>query len=596
MDLGGIFKNIKSDKDVSNLKRLIMRDGSLAVRLKKIRNSMHSADDKTGTMPSNPEILKLYKDLLDENVVEKNLETEHFLKRLKVRSNSGVAVISLLTKPYTCPGRCIYCPTEKNMPKSYLSREPAAARALAHRFDPYNQITSRLKALTMNGHPVDKIEMIMIGGTFNFYKKEYQEMFTKEAFRACNNWKAAEEGREFIENNTKYSLEELQKINESAHARIIGLSIETRPDYITPSELKWLRYLGVTKVELGVQHLDNKVLDFNRREMTAESIARGSELLRDYAFKVVYHMMPNLPMSNPEMDIKMFKDLYNGKNHHPDMMKIYPCMVLRGSLLYKWVTQNKLEYKAYDDETLIKVLADCESFVPSYTRLIRVIRDIPADYIIIGSKKSNLREEVDKFQKARGVKQVDIRAREIRDSEIDTNDFVLTETWYETEHGEECFLQFENKEKNKLAGFLRLRLPRFEKIKADLEKINQEIKLGKDSLTVNNWGLNDWYKESEEYAKQKLNSIDETLMDSALVRELHVYGTMKRVGEEGNQSQHTGMGKKLLSRAEEIARGDNKFNLKYKKLSIISGIGVREYYKKRGYTLESTYMTKSLED
>ena len=241
-------------------------------------------------------------------------------------------------------------------------------------------------------------------------------------------------------------------------------------------------------------------------------------------------------------------------------------------------------------------MADCESFVPSYTRLIRVIRDIPADYIIIGSKKSNLREEVDKFQKARGVKQVDIRAREIRDSEIDTNDFVLTETWYETEHGEECFLQFENKEKNKLAGFLRLRLPRFEKIKADLEKINQEIKLGKDSLTVNNWGLNDWYKESEEYAKQKLNSIDETLMDSALVRELHVYGTMKRVGEEGNQSQHTGMGKKLLSRAEEIARGDNKFNLKYKKLSIISGIGVREYYKKRGYSLESTYMTKSLED
>ncbi len=596
MDLASIFSNIRSDKDVSNLKRLIMRDGSLAVRLKKIRNMMRTADDKTGTMPSNPEILKLYRDLLDENIVEKNLETEHFLKRLKVRSNSGVAVISLLTKPYTCPGRCIYCPTEKNMPKSYLSREPAAARALAHRFDPYNQITSRLKALTMNGHPVDKIEMIMIGGTFNFYKKDYQEMFTKEAFRACNNWKAAEEGREFIENTHEYSLEQLQIINESAHARIIGLSIETRPDYITPSELKWLRYLGVTKVELGVQHLDNKVLEFNQREMTAESIARGSELLRDYAFKVVYHMMPNLPTSNPLMDVEMFRHLYDGKSHHPDMMKIYPCMVLRGSLLYKWVTQRKIEYEAYDDETLTRVLADCERFVPSYTRLIRVIRDIPADYIIIGSKKSNLREEVDKFQKARGVKQVDIRAREIRDAEIDPSDFTLTETWYETEHGEECFLQFENKEQNKLAGFLRLRLPRFDKIKQDLAGINQEIKLGKESLTANNWGLDKWYKESEEYAEEHLNMIDETLIGSALVRELHVYGTMKRVGEEGNQSQHTGMGKKLLARAEEIARGDNSFSLKYEKLSIISGIGVREYYRKRGYRLEGSYMVKDILD
>jgi len=594
MNLETLFSDIKSDKDVSNLKRYIMRDGTLGVRLKKIRNNMHTADDKTGTMPSNPEILKLYKDLLEEGVISKNLETEHFLKRLKVRSNSGVAVISLLTKPYTCPGRCIYCPTEKNMPKSYLSREPAAARALAHRFDPYNQITSRLKALTMNGHPVDKIEMIMIGGTFNFYKKEYQEHFTKEAFRACNNWKAVEEGREFIENNHEYSLEELQIINEKAHARIIGLSIETRPDYITPSELKWLRYLGVTKVELGVQHLDNKVLEYNRREMTAESIARGSELLRDYGFKVVYHMMPNLPTSNPEMDVEMFKKLYDGLDHHPDMMKIYPCMVLRGSLLYKWVTQKQIEYHAYDDATLTRVLADCERYVPCYTRLIRVIRDIPADYIIIGSKKSNLREEVDKFQKARGVEQVDIRAREIRDDEIDPNDFKMTETWYDTRHGHECFLQFENKTDNKLAGFLRLRLPKFDNIKNDFEGINQEIKAGKDSVTVNNWGLEKWYKESEAFANENLNEIDETIKDSAFVRELHVYGTLKRVGEAGTQSQHTGMGKALIARAEEISKGDNKFNLKYKKLSIIAGVGVREYYRKRGYNLKGTYMIKEI--
>jgi elongator complex protein 3 len=219
-----------------------------------------------------------------------------------------------------------------------------------------------------------------------------------------------------------------------------------------------------------------------------------------------------------------------------------------------------------------------------------MIRDIPADYIIIGSKKSNLREEVDKYQKARGVQQVDIRAREIRDAEVDPNDFELTESWYETAHGYECFLQFENKKENKLAGFLRLRLP-----KENMNFLSTSLST-KSNL---NWGIKKWQEESLQFEKDVLINtdaykIDELLNDSALVRELHVYGTMKRVGEEGNQSQHTGMGKKLLARAEEIANGDNKYNLKYKKLSIIAGVGVREYYKKRGYTLQNTYMVKSL--
>ena len=626
-----IFENIDSEVKVAKLKRLIMRDKYWHDRILSVRKKINSKVDNPGTMPNNPELLALYYELIEEkvlnqsgSVIQKSESVIQILKRLKVRSNSGVAVISLLTKPYTCPGRCIYCPTEKNMPKSYLSREPAAARALLNRFDPYKQISMRLRALTMNGHPVDKIEMIMIGGTWNFYPKEYQEWFTKESFRACNNWKSVEEGREFLEANHTKSLEELQIINESAHARIIGLSIETRPDYITESELKWLRILGVTKVELGVQHLDQGVLDFNKREMTAKSIAEGSEMLRDYGFKVVYHMMPNLPTSNPEMDVEAFRQLYNGLDHHPDMMKIYPCMVLRGSLLYKMVTQNKIEYKAYDDTILTHVLADCEKYVPNYTRLIRVIRDIPADYIIIGSKKSNLREDVDKYQQARGVPQVDIRAREIRDRDVDPKDFNMTETWYETRHGYECFLQFENEKdargQNKLAGFLRLRLPKFAEIEKDADnKIMQierekedkenenkisDINEAKNAEILNNkksqnWGLEKWYKETEEFAKLYPNKISELLASSALVRELHVYGTMRRVGEEGNQSQHTGMGKALLKRAEEIAGGDNKYfknNLisKYNKLAIISGIGVRDYYRKRGYHLEETYMIKEI--
>jgi elongator complex protein 3 len=605
-----LFANLKTEKDVANLKRKIVRDDSLyglivelrrnasqesrRVTPKRIRDMEDGDKKKT---PTNGELLALYKKLVDEGLEESRPEVFQILKRLKVRSSSGVAVVSLLTKPYTCPGRCIYCPTEKNMPKSYLSREPAAARALSHRFDPARQIESRLRALSLNGHPLDKIEMIIIGGTFNFYKKEYGEWFVKECFRACNNWRAEEEGREVIKEEHTFSLEDLQVLNESAHARIIGLSIETRPDYITPPEIKWLRYLGVTKVELGVQHLDNKVLEYNKREMTAEQIAEGVEILREYGFKLVYHMMPNLPGSNPEMDVDMFSRLYNGKLHHPDMMKIYPNMVLRGSLLYKLVTQKKIDYAAYDDDTLTRVLADCEKYVPNYTRLIRVIRDIPADYIIVGSKKSNLRESVDAYQKARGVKQVDIRAREIRDAEIDPGDFELTETWYETERGYECFLQFENKESNKIAGFLRLRLPKTPDRDVEVSPLEERV-LEKE--TLKNWGLGAWEKESNEYYQTVIQNspagkIDEVLVGAALVRELHVYGTMKRVGEEGTQSQHTGMGKRLLARAEEISLGDNSYNLSYSKIAIISGVGVREYYRKRGYSLEATYMVKNLE-
>ena len=580
-----IFSKLTSEKEVGRLKRAIMRDPVYTESVMRIRKKMNNHAEAHGAMPTNPEMLVLYDELIKEGKEEESSEVRQILKRLKVRSNSGVAVVSLLTKPYTCPGRCIYCPTEKNMPKSYLSREPAAARALTNRFDPYKQITMRLKALTMNGHPIDKVEMIFIGGTFNYYPREYQEWFTKESFRACNNWGLEKSDENFIKEDHSLSLIDLQNINENVTARIIGLSIETRPDYINALELKYLRYLGVTKVEIGVQHLDDKVLAFNKREMTERNIAESSEMLRDYGYKIVYHMMPNLPSSDRVMDVQMFRDLYSGLYHHPDMMKVYPCMTVRGSMLYKLYTQRKIDYQPYDDITLTEVLADCEVEVKLYTRLIRVIRDIPADYIVAGSRKSNLREVVDAYQKKRGYKQIDIRAREIRDGEIDTNDFELTETIYETAHGTEYFLQFENKKENKLAGFLRLRLPNEKSL---------ILNPNKDNIIANegnpNWGLGQWIEKSrQELQGLCLDQIDDTLSNAALVRELHVYGTMKRVGQEGSQSQHTGMGKALLAKAEEIAKNNN-----YSKIAIISGVGVRDYYRKRGYTLESTYMIKSL--
>lgn len=598
-----IFAKVKDEKSLGKLRTFLMKDETMRKRLFAIRAKMNSKIvDINNTMVNNSEVLALFNEMMEAGEIidtADNIQNiKQLLKRLKVRSSSGVAVVSILTKPYTCPGKCIYCPTEKNMPKSYLSREPAAARALANRFDPYKQIWSRLKALTINGHPVDKIEMILIGGTFNFYKKDYQEYFVKESFRACNNWQAKEEGRRYIEKDENLNLEELQSINETAHARIIGLSIETRPDYISYEELKWFRYLGITKVEIGVQHLDDKVLALNKRDMTIDSIKESVEKLRDYGFKFVYHMMPNLLGSDPEKDVQMFRDLYNDKYHHPDMIKIYPNMILRGSLLYKLVTQGKVQYQAYDDETLTLVLADCEREVQPYTRLIRMIRDIPADYIMIGSKKSNLRQDVDALQKSRSFVQRDIRAREIKNSEIDSRDFEMSEIWYETVRGYECFLQFENKQSNKIAGFLRLRLPKFD---INKEESPSDNILSLKSKAVENWGLDKWRQESLEFYNHiivntqagQINNLFNN-NDTAFVRELHIYGIMKSLGEEGNQSQHMGLGKRLLSRAEEITKGDNKYNLKYNKLAVISGIGVRKYYEKQGYHKEFTYMVKNL--
>ncbi len=603
--MNNIFAKVYNEKDLNNLKRLITKDADLYKEILEIRNDINKRQKflnvktivnkifniekkahergKTKT-PTNSEILIMFqnrvndgREILDEN---RKKEIEQILKRLKVRSNSGVTVISLLTKPYPCPGKCIYCPTEAKMPKSYLSKEPAAARALANNFDPYTQMISRLKALELNGHPVNKLEVIVIGGTFDYYEKEYQEWFIKEIFRAANEYKKNSEdisGNFFSRNpasetreKTTRNMLDLQKENETAQCRIIGLSTETRPDYINFETLNWLRYLGVTKIEIGVQHLNNHVLDFNKREMTRESIAEATEMMRSAGFKFVYHMMPNLPESNIDMDLQMFKDLYNSKDFHPDMLKIYPCVILKTSLLYKMFIKKEYKnkngeiipfnYEPYDDDTLIKLLANSEREIKNYTRVIRMIRDIPATYILASSKKSNMRELVDEYQRKNNFIQQDIRAREIGGGEIDDKDFELRITKYDTNFGTEYFLEYINKNDNdKIAGFCRLRLQN-----------------------------NHFDNELSKYENLKVLT-DNT----AIIRELHVYGTVKKFGEIGDQTQHIGFGKRLMSEAEKIAK-ENDENIICKKIAVISGVGVREYYKKLGYHLEGTYMVKSL--
>ncbi len=556
-----LFQDIKTEKDLNQLKRRMTTDKSLYQRILEVRASMRaSGSNLTPTpknghqggvemvrMPTNAEILAFYRALVLSGDETPSLDAELLMKKLKTRSNSGVAVVSLLTKPFPCPGRCTYCPTEENMPKSYLSKEPAAARALANNFDPYDQVTNRLKALQMNGHLTDKIEMIVIGGTWSFYHPKYQEEFLIECFRACNNFELPE--TEKTAKGTK-SLAMLQDENEVSATRIIGLSIETRPDYITTYELERLRALGVTKVEIGVQHLDDNILKLTKRDMVIATVATATERLRNAGFKVVYHMMPNLPGSTIERDIEMFGELFSGEDFHPDMLKVYPCMVLEKSELYD--TWEKGGFIPYTDKELVRVLVGAKKQVPKYVRIIRIIRDIPATYIQAGSKVSNLRQWLEHDMKENGWRCICIRCREVRGSVVDIEKFPLTQTEYKTRTGREIFLSFEEKNVGKIASFLRLRLP-------------------------DNRG--------EEFSGGTL----EVLHNAALVRELHTYGQLVSIGEKGSQSQHVGFGTRLLVEAERITREAG-----YEKLAIISGIGVRPYYKKRGYTLEGTYMVKYL--
>ena len=552
-----IFNSVTTEKKLEKLKCLIMSDKKHRERFLVIRKQCskdygpdlghvgEAVDEKR--MPSNTEMLAFYKDLVKKREQKPFAEVEKILRKMKVRSNSGVAVISLLTKPYECPGECIYCPNEKDMPKSYLSKEPAAARALANNFDPYTQTKNRMRALVANGHPVDKLEVIVIGGTWSSYDEEYQEYFISEIFRAANEFGKEKDTKE----EKKKTLEDLQEENETADHRIIGLSVETRPDRIDEKELERLRWLGVTKIEIGVQHISDEVLKYNKRNTSTKMIIEATELMKNAGFKVVYHMMPNLPGSTKKKDIKMFNDLFKGEEYQPDMLKIYPCVVLKNSELYDLWKEGK--FTPYTDDDLVYVLSEVKKKIPRYVRILRVIRDIPAEYIVAGSKVSNLRQFIQKNQKENNWQCECIRCRQIRNEEVDIEDYVLKRIDYETLTGKEIFLSFEHKSENKCSAFCRLRLP--------------------DKNTANTFS-----------GDLKI------LHGASLIRELHTYGRLVEIKKKGDQTQHRGFGIRLMNETERIAKEAG-----YEKMAVISGVGVREYYKnKLGYSLEGTYMVKKL--
>lgn len=479
-------------------------------------------------IPSNIKLLKSYHDIIASNKNKKSLIIENILKTRKVRTLSGIAAITVITKPYPCPGKCIYCPKEKNMPKSYLANEPACMRAVLTKFDPYKQTEARLNSLKLTGHTTDKIELIVLGGTWSYYPAKYQVWFIKRCFDACNQ-------------KTSKNLEKAQKLNEKTKNRIIGLTLETRPDFINEKEIKKMRCLGCTRVEMGVQNIYNDILNKNERGHNIEKTIEATRLLKNVGLKITYHMMPGLPGSNPKKDEQMFKELFSNPNFQPDQLKIYPCVVLKNSPLYNlW---KKGGYKPYSSKTLINLIIKIKKSIPPYVRIIRIIRDIPSQSIVAGNKISNLRQII----QSKKIKCQCIRCREIKNQQSEAKNQKLIRREYAASSGKEIFLSFEDVKNDKILAFLRLRL-------------------------TDSWTLPE-------------------LKNCALVRELHTYGQTLALAQKTQKAQqHKSMGRKLMEEAEKIAKQEFGF----KKIAVIAGIGVREYYKKLGYKLEGTYMIKNI--
>jgi len=532
--------------------------------------------------PTNIELLKTYRKMIENKKMMSSKEIENLLVTKNIRTSSGVAVVAVLTKPYPCPGTCAFCPNEKNMPKSYLSNEPAVMRAILTDFHPYKQVMARIKSLETTGHKTDKIELIVMGGTFSYLPKQYQTWFVKECFRACNEKKFKVQSSKFkVLDNT---LENLQKLNEKSAHRIIGLTLETRPDYINEKEIINMRKLGATRVELGVQNIYDDVLKLNKRGHGRAEIIKATKLLKEAGFKINYHMMPNLPGSSYEKDLRMFEELFSNPDFQPDMLKIYPCVVVKNTPIYKW--WKKGEYKPYSDEKLIELLCAIKKIIPYYVRITRLVRDIPSTSIIAGNKISNLRQVLDKKSKEENWRCKCIRCREVRNQivppdkgaclsgrqgwgvkNLGDNNLKLFRQDYEASGGREIFLSFEDEKRKYLYSMLRLRIN--ENVIARSEATRQSQNLIK-LISCPEIPLAPF---------DKGGNVLPVLQNSAIIREVHTYGQLVSINSKNKKSpQHTGLGKKLILEAEKIAR--EEFGLK--KIAVISGVGVRDYYRKLG--------------
>ncbi|MBN2118835.1 MAG: tRNA uridine(34) 5-carboxymethylaminomethyl modification radical SAM/GNAT enzyme Elp3 [Anaerolineales bacterium] len=475
-------------------------------------------------------------------------EDTRLLERIRMkpmRTLSGVTTVTVLTKPYPCPGKCIFCPTDVRMPKSYLPDEPGAMRGLEHDFDPYQQVRSRIEQLQSVGHPTDKIELLILGGTWSSYRRDYQEWFIARCFDAMNPLTPAPlPPGEGAQRAGEGELAEAHSSNETAHHRNVGLVIETRPDEIDPSELRWLRRLGVTKVQMGAQSLDDHILEINKRGHDVECTRRATALLRAAGFKVVLHWMPNLLGATPESDRLDFAGLWN--DFCPDEIKIYPNQLLANAELYEYWQRG--EFKPYTTRELIDLIADIKPTIPRYCRVNRVIRDIPSTNVVEGNRRTSLRQDIHDEMERRGTHCECVRCREVRGKPVHPELLKLDDIVYQAGAAKEHFLSYITPD-DKLAGFLRLSLP------------------GKDSPRT---GMSD-------------------LDGAALIREVHVYGQSLPVGtEKAGAAQHAGLGTRLLEKAEALAKANG-----FGRMAVISAVGTRGYYLERGFERGELYLVKN---
>ena len=516
-------------------------------------------------------------------------DENEFVARLRmkpVRTASGVAPVTLLTKPHPCPGRCIFCPSDVRMPKSYLSDEPGAQRAAQHRFDPYAQTLSRLRTYHHTGHRVDKAELIVLGGTWSSYPEQYQLWFVKRSFDALNDFERWRDGtlappdtsgfewaeldervdgrladrsynrivtdhadrhRDSCPGKQIATWEELaraQSYNETSGARCVGLVVETRPDHLTLEEVVRIRRLGATKVQLGYQSLSDEVLAANHRGHDVAATRRAMRLLRGAGLKIHAHWMPNLYGSSPERDVEDFARIFADPDFRPDELKIYPCSLIESAELMTYWRDGR--WRPYDHDELLEVLLECLQQTPEYCRLTRVIRDIPGTDIIAGNRKTNFRELVEAELAQRGLPARDIRAREVRHRQVEPGELELRETRYATSVGEERFLQYVTSD-DRLAAFLRLSLPAAQ---VEIPEIST----------------------------------------SAMIREVHVYGRVVGIGERrAGRSQHLGLGTRLIDRAADLAATAG-----FTDLAVISAVGTRDYYRRLGFTDGDLYQHRRL--
>lgn len=533
------------------------------------------------------------------------------------RTSSGVATITVITKPWGCSSACVYCPNDIRMPKSYLSNEPACQRAERNFFDPYLQVVARLRALMEMGHATDKVELIVLGGTWTDYPLAYQYWFMHQLFLALNdgvsNASFMHARKERYENSciptssesilratnaaqraidsgqisfneaheqvygkntpwerlaswqvgTLQQLEQAQHINESARHRCVGLVIETRPDTITAETLTRARQFGCTKIQMGIQTLDAHVLAQNKRATTTQEIERAFALLRLYGFKLHTHFMVNLYGSDPKHDKRDFHCFVTDKRFCPDEIKVYPCVLTKGTALEKLHAQGK--WKGYTEAELLDILATDICETPGYCRISRMIRDISSEDIIDGNKKSNLRQLAELEAQKRAVPIQEMRYREIKGEATSLEELHIHDIAYETNVSHEHFLQWVTPD-NHLAGFLRLSLPHESALKA-------------------------WF--GGQTATGDGSAAAPVAPGQAMIREVHIYGRAARIENDSQNAQHLGLGKKLIARAEEIAREAG-----YSHLNVISAVGTRAYYRNLGFVTSENelYQTKCLSE